>query len=583
MLAAVAGPPTDEWRAQLLDAGLLVLGVGLTIALVVVVPLMPPPRFTVPLVAIAASAAVAFAMRAARGLPAVVRSGCASLAALATGMTVMSETGLGPGVPLALALIGAVLSIAVGRKVALAYLFVSAIGYLVIGVLVVERGLPIPSDTQDPHLMSTWIRWAGVFFVAASSLTWLVHAMVGRLERGAAERAATDAEQRRCNAVLLDLARHPAFADGDVDAAFAAITEAGVRALEVSHVSVWRVSDDGTTMVCADQYERGRGHARGETLHATDYPRYFAALAQGRALATTDARADERTSELRRSYLEPHGVVAMLDVPVRFGDRLVGVVCHEQIGVARQWSPEAQVCAASLGDLAALALAAAERRAREQELRAAYEQLGRLHRRVETAKEAERRHLARELHDELGQSLTALKLRLQLAKSGKTPDEQLGAAIGVVDDLIDRTRRLSLDLRPPLLDEAGLAAAVRAYLEGNAALTGVDVALDTGGLERELPPEIETAAFRVVQESLTNVVRHAHARHVDVAMRVADDRLHIRVRDDGCGFDRAVIGRHFGVLGMTERVRGLGGSFAIESRAGEGTIVDASLPLAPPD
>ncbi|HWB73904.1 MAG TPA: GAF domain-containing sensor histidine kinase [Nannocystaceae bacterium] len=574
---------TEEWRAQLLDAGLLVLGVGLTLALVVVLPLMPPPRFAVPLLAIALSAAVAFAMRAARGLPPVVRSGCASLSALGTGMTVMSQTGLGPGVPLALALIGAVLSIAIGRKIALVYLLASALGYVVIGLLVVERGLPIPSDTQDPHLLGTWIRWAAVFFVAAGALTWLVHAMVARLERDAQERAVTNAEQQRCNAVLLDLARHRAFAEGDVDAAFAAITEAGARALEASHVSVWRVSEDGTMMECADQYARATGHAHGETLHATDYPRYFAALAQGRALATSDARTDPRTSELRRSYLEPHGVVAMLDVPVRFGDRLVGVVCHEQIGGARRWSPEAEACAASLGDLAALAIAAAERRAREHELRGAYDQLGRLHRRVESAKEDERRHLARELHDELGQSLTALKLRLQMAKRGTTPDEQLGAAIGVVDDLIDRTRRLSLDLRPPLLDEAGLAAAVRAYLESNAALAEVDVALDTGGLERELPPEIETAAFRVVQESLTNVVRHAHARHVDVALRVADDRLQIRVRDDGRGFDRAVIGRHFGVLGMTERVRGLGGTFTIESRAGEGTTVDASLPLAPPE
>lgn len=579
----MAGPRTEEWRAQLLDAALVVLGVGLAVALVVVIPLLPPPRFTIPLVAIGASAVVAFAMRAARGLPAVVRSGCASLAALATAMTVMSHTGLGPGVPLVLALIGAVLSIAVGRKVALAYLLASAVGYVVIGLLVVERGLPIPPDTQDPQLLSTWIRWAVVFLIAASAVTWLVHALVGRLERDAKERAETDAEQRRCNAVLLDLARHPAFAEGDVDGAFAAITEAGVRALEVSHASVWRMTDEGATMQCADQFSVAAGHERGEMLRAAEYPRYFAALAQGRALATTDARADDRTNELRRSYLEPHGVVAMLDVPVRFGDRLVGVVCHEQIGGARQWSPDARACAASLGDLAALAIAAAERRAREQELRVAYDQLGRLHRRVETAKEAERRHLARELHDELGQSLTALKLRLHMAKSDKTPDEQLGAAVAIVDDLIDRTRRLSLDLRPPLLDEAGLAAAVRAYLEGNVGLAGVDVTLDTDGLERELAPEIETAAFRVVQESLTNVVRHAGACHVEVALRVADDRLQIRVRDDGHGFDRAVIGGHFGVLGMTERVRGLGGVFAIESRPGGGTTVEASLPLAPPD
>jgi len=233
------------------------------------------------------------------------------------------------------------------------------------------------------------------------------------------------------------------------------------------------------------------------------------------------------------------------------------------------------------------------------ELRLAYERLGKLHGRVEAAKEDERRFLAHELHDELGQTLTALKLRLQLgARAGNGGVGNGGAghgtagtaeAIALVDELIARVRKMSVDLRPPLLDEVGLVPALRAYLESQASLSGVAMDLEEAGREAgRLPPDLEIVCFRVAQESVTNVLRHASARRLRV--RIARDGSHIRlaVRDDGSGFDAnreldsAAAQGHLGVVGMRERVRARGGSFQVASRPGEGTTVEVELPISSP-
>jgi signal transduction histidine kinase len=233
--------------------------------------------------------------------------------------------------------------------------------------------------------------------------------------------------------------------------------------------------------------------------------------------------------------------------------------------------------------------AAEERAAQQAEIAEAYDLLARLHRSLETAKEAERRHLARELHDEMGQSLTALKLRLKMAAAAAGGGgAAIGDALGVVDALLVRVRKLSIDLSPPLLDEAGLVPAVRAHLESHAQLASVEVVLDASGLEVRLPAELETAAFRVIQESVTNVARHAGARHIAVTLACDAGRLAISVRDDGVGFAvdatlaGAARGGHLGVAGMRERIKGLGGSLEVTSAPGVGTEVSAVIPVATP-
>jgi signal transduction histidine kinase len=229
-------------------------------------------------------------------------------------------------------------------------------------------------------------------------------------------------------------------------------------------------------------------------------------------------------------------------------------------------------------------------RAALEELRIAYEQLGLLHGRLEAAKEEERRFIAHELHDELGQTLTLLKLRLAPWARGMPGGAiDSGEAIGLVDQLIGRVRQLSGNLRPPLLDEVGLVPALRAYLERQAELSGVEVDLDVAepASEERLVPDLEIACFRIVQESLTNALRHASPRRVHVRLTHDEAQIALSIQDDGAGFDTvstldATAARgHLGVAGMRERVRAGGGTFQIRSVPGTGTTVEAWLPTAP--
>jgi signal transduction histidine kinase len=225
-----------------------------------------------------------------------------------------------------------------------------------------------------------------------------------------------------------------------------------------------------------------------------------------------------------------------------------------------------------------------------RELRVAYERLGHLHLRLESTKEEERRFLAHELHDELGQSLTALKLHIELAARAKATNAAGTGAdpVTVIDDLIARVRRMSGDLRPPLLDEVGLVPAVRALLETQAALSGVAMRLDADEAVPRLGGDLEITCFRLVQEAVTNALRHADAHDLRVAIGLRADRraLVIHIRDDGRGFDvdvrleGAASSGHLGVVGMRERVRAHGGGFRLSSRPGAGTTIDVELPLA---
>ncbi len=234
---------------------------------------------------------------------------------------------------------------------------------------------------------------------------------------------------------------------------------------------------------------------------------------------------------------------------------------------------------------------AAERKKAQEELSGAYDRLMTLTRGLEAAKEEERRHIARELHDEMGQALTAVKINLRLMgrQSGDDgPLGRIGDTIGLVDRLIQGVRDLSLDLRPPLLDELGLIAALRGYLEAIAARAELGIDLDLDETLGRLPPELEIAAFRIVQEAVTNAVRHAGASHIRVRLQRGDGELNLRIQDDGHGFDVAAVagrstgGQHLGLLGIRERARMLGGDVALDSTPGHGTDVRVRIPLGEP-
>ena len=215
------------------------------------------------------------------------------------------------------------------------------------------------------------------------------------------------------------------------------------------------------------------------------------------------------------------------------------------------------------------------------------EQLKALSRRLLTAQEEERRRLAVELHDELGQVLTAVKINLASLERqavAAPAAAQLRDAIASVDGAMERVRDLALDLRPSVLDDLGLPAAVRWYADRFARSTRVKVHLSIEAVPH-LPPELETACFRVAQEALTNVARHAQATNVWVDLRLVAEALDLTIHDDGIGFDapaareRAIGGASLGLLGMQQRVSLLGGEYALKARPGGGTEVHARFRL----
>ena len=204
------------------------------------------------------------------------------------------------------------------------------------------------------------------------------------------------------------------------------------------------------------------------------------------------------------------------------------------------------------------------------------------------AQEAERRRIARELHDEVGQTLVAsqMKLRkLEASLQGREESSEAAQVSRLVATLLQQVRQLSLDLRPAVLDNLGLAAAIQWFVRERVPQGHVEIELDVPLALRRPPVSVETAMFRVFQSAITNVLRHAEARTLRVSLRPEPMRLILEVRDDGKGFDivaarqRALQGGSLGLLGIEDWVRLSGGEVTIESEPGRGTTVRASVPL----
>jgi PAS domain S-box-containing protein len=229
-----------------------------------------------------------------------------------------------------------------------------------------------------------------------------------------------------------------------------------------------------------------------------------------------------------------------------------------------------------------------ERKLAEEKFKTYSRKLQVLSRRLVEAQETERRRIARELHDELGQTLTVAQLNLQALLQSPGTDAlapRLQESLEAVERVLEQVQGISLNLRPSILDDLGLEPALRWYTERQAALVGLQTGFHAGLLDQRLDPVIETGCFRIAQEALTNVVRHAQAHAVTVDLRAEDGQLHLRVRDDGAGFDVAVVreeavrGASLGVLGMEERAALAGGGLEFTSSPKQGTEVHAWFPL----
>ena len=229
-----------------------------------------------------------------------------------------------------------------------------------------------------------------------------------------------------------------------------------------------------------------------------------------------------------------------------------------------------------------------KRRRAEEKLKDYSRKLQVLSRRLVEAQETERRNIARELHDEIGQALTVIQLILQtalLSPDTKTMVTHLTDSLAVVDRVQQQVHDISLNLRPMILDDLGLEPALRWYTKRQAALVGLHARFHADPFKHRLNLVIETECFRVAQEALTNVVRHAQAKNVSVELRKEAGQLHLRVCDDGSGFDvvavreRAVRGASLGLLSMEERAALAGGGLEFKSVPKKGTEVHAWFPL----
>jgi signal transduction histidine kinase len=204
--------------------------------------------------------------------------------------------------------------------------------------------------------------------------------------------------------------------------------------------------------------------------------------------------------------------------------------------------------------------------------------------RLVEVQEAERRFVALELHDEIGQMVTGLKLLLEtsLHPSGDEEKQSLDEAIGLINDLMERVRQLSINLRPQMLDDLGLLTALDWNFKRYFKQTGIRVQFRHTPLAERLPAQLETAIFRIVQEALTNVARHAGVKEVTVRLWKDAERAGVQVEDAGAGFDadQAQATRaSTGLSAMRERAELLGGEFTLESACGSGTRVTVELPL----
>nr|MBI3611953.1 PAS domain S-box protein [Nitrospirota bacterium] len=319
---------------------------------------------------------------------------------------------------------------------------------------------------------------------------------------------------------------------------------------------------------------------------------------------TKDIRVYDRVRERfpKASFLRDHNAFAYCGFPSIDGEgRVVAVTCLLD-DKPHEFSDEDQEILRVIGQRIAAEVerdrSITERKRAEEERRDLYERLQGSHlalralsRRLMEVQEEERHHIARELHDEIGQALTVAKINIQQAMHAlgePTAGTHLVESVSLLDHTLQQVRNLALDLRPSLLDDLGLVPTLTWLAERHSQASEITVQISPESLDIRPAPEIELACYRVTQEALTNATRHARASRVHIELARSDRELVLLIRDNGIGFDmttmlsQAAEGESIGLLGMQERVTLTGGEMEILSSPGQGTEIRARFPLDAP-
>ena len=356
--------------------------------------------------------------------------------------------------------------------------------------------------------------------------------------------------------------------DGEAHAPFSgdAESEARYRAVfDQAAVGIGRVAPDGTFLEVNDGFCAITGYTREQLLdgdfqqitHPDDLEADLAYVARLVAGEIASYMMEKR-------YVRPDGTI-------------VWVVLH--VGLVRDETGRPLNFVSVVQDIS-------ETKQAQLLLKESSTRLEQLSQQLLSVQEEERRALARELHDHIGQQLAGLKLNLEALGVRHTEllvEPRFGDSLSIIDQTILQLGDKSLELRPSMLDDFGLPAALRSHARRQQVRSGCVITV-TENLTRRLPEEIETAAFRIVQEAVRNAISHGKGTHVDVNLALEVDGLILTVRDDGIGFDQTATSaagstRGMGLLSMRERAELLGGAFSLSAAVGSGTSLQVRFPL----
>lgn len=306
----------------------------------------------------------------------------------------------------------------------------------------------------------------------------------------------------------------------------------------------------------------------------------------GKAIMLEDISSDPRVAH--PELVRAEGLKAFVCVPLRAKEKVLGVL-NVASRIQRDYTSNDMHLLYAIGDQLGIAI---EQARLYERLRIARERYRRLARQTLVAQDDERKRLARELHDETSQTLSGLTLQLQalvdITENSNPRDTELIASLKKVQSLTTQVHsevsRIIRDLRPSLLDTLGLIPAIRQYAETNLHPLSINVSVEMRGMDRRLPPEVETGLFRVIQGAVGNIIQHSKAKNASIILEYQGGELSLSIIDDGVGFDVSKItdieesGRGRGLFSMRERVMLLGGTGWVESEPGKGTKCRARIP-----